>query len=258
MLVLWGAQHQYPPGSRQIGLAASAISLAASLALLPLSYIEHSKSLRPSLLLTGYLAISALFDAAIIRTLWSIPAFASLHTLRSVFTASFALKVTLLVLEAAQKRTFFLDKYRKRSPEESSGLFGQGLMLWLNGLIFFGARHLLTPMNIYPITADMTSEKLGIDFWNIWEKAEGPRRNLKSALFRLLWWPIIIPVIPRLALLAFTMCQPLMLQRLLGYLQDPIQSGDPKVGYGLIGAAVIIYVGMAVSISTCVTCRILY
>ncbi|KAK4168151.1 ABC transporter [Cladorrhinum sp. PSN259] len=247
LLVLWGSQHQYPHATRQAGLAASALTLAASLALIPLSLIEHSRSLRPSLLLTAYLAITVLFDVATIRTLWSMPDLGSLTTLRPVFTASFALKVTLLVLEAVQKRKFFLDKYEKTSPEESSGLFGQGLMLWLNKLIFFGARHLLTPKNIYPVTADMASEKLGGDFWKVWEKVEGPRRSLKKALFKLLWWPILIPIVPRLALLAFTMCQPLMVQRLLNYLSDPAPLGDRNIGYGLVGAAIIIYFGMAVS-----------
>ncbi|KAK3987100.1 ABC transporter [Cladorrhinum sp. PSN332] len=247
LLVLWGAQRQYPDGTRQAGLVASALSLAAGLALLPLSYIEHSRSLRPSLLLTAYLAITVLFDIVTLRTLWSMPAFGSLVTLRPVFTTAFALKVTLLVLETSQKRRFFLEKYEKTSPEESAGLFGQGFMLWLNKLIFFGARHLLTPSNIYPVTADMTSEKLGHDFWRIWENTEGPRQSLKKAFFRLLWWPILIPIIPRLALLAFTMCQPLMLQRLLNYLSDPVQLEDRNIGYGMVGAAVIIYVGMAVS-----------
>ncbi|KAK4222045.1 ABC transporter [Podospora fimiseda] len=247
LLVLWGAQHQYPDGTRQAGLAASALSMAASLTLLPLSYIEHSRSLRPSLLLTAYLAITVLFDIATLRTLWAMSAFDSLITLRPVFTTSFALKVTLLILEAAQKREFFLEQYQNTSPEESSGLLGQGLMLWLNKLIFFGARHLLTPRNIYPVTADMRSEKLGGDFWGIWEKTEEKSQSLKKSLFRLLWWPILIPILPRLALLAFTMCQPLMLQRLLNYLSDPAQLENRNIGYGLVGAAVIIYIGMAVS-----------
>lgn len=58
---------------------------------------------------------------------------------------------------------------------------------------------------------------------------------------------IVIPVIPRLALLALAFCQPLLLRRLLDYLQDPVQRSNPRTGYGLIGAYFLVYGGMAVT-----------
>ncbi|KAK0624550.1 P-loop containing nucleoside triphosphate hydrolase protein [Bombardia bombarda] len=251
-LVLWGSQ-QHVQGARQTALAASALSLVAALVLLPLSYMEHARSLKPSLLITAYLAVTVFLDIATIRTLWLSPS--TNATIRAVLTSSFAFKVLLLVLEAVEKRKLFLEKYRSRSPEESSGIFSQALLWWLNRVIFFGARHVLTPRQLYPIAADMSSEKLSANFLAIWAKMERPQQHgkaqppvkLKAVLFRLLWWPIMLPVLPRLALLAFTLCQPLMIRRLLEYLQDPVQTQDAKIGYGLVGACVIIYIGMAIS-----------
>lgn len=157
--------------------------------LLPLSYFEHARSLRPSLVASGYLAVSALLDAATLRTLWTAAATTTTTTteintsvintlagtnttIRDVYTAGFALKIVVLLLEAASKRRFFLDGYRDRSPEESSGLFGQGLLLWLNRVVFYGARHVLKPASLYPITDDMKSERLGNQFWELWTTGE--------------------------------------------------------------------------------------
>ena len=77
------------------------------------------------------------------------------------------------------------------------------------------------------------------------ESRSGPP-DLKKVLFSLLKWPILVPIIPRLALLAFTFCQPLLLRRLLDYLNHS-DVEDKNIGYGLIGAYFVVYVGLAVS-----------
>ena len=63
---------------------------------------------------------------------------------------------------------------------------------------------------------------------------------------KLLKWPLLVPVFPRLALITFTFCQPLLLKRLLNYLSDPIERQNANIGYGLIGAYGAVYFGMAV------------
>lgn len=50
---------------------------------------------------------------------------------------------------------------------------------------------------------------------------------------------------PRLVLLAFTICQPLILNRLLAFLDDTSQ--PINIGYGLIGAYGFVYTGIALS-----------
>jgi len=54
-------------------------------------------------------------------------------------------------------------------------------------------------------------------------------------------------VLPRLCLLAFTICQPLVLNRFLSFLASPSES--PDTGYGLIGAYGLVYLGIAISTS---------
>lgn len=54
-------------------------------------------------------------------------------------------------------------------------------------------------------------------------------------------------VVPRLLLLAFTICQPLVLSRFLDFLGDSSQSAN--VGHGLVGAYGLVYLGIALSSS---------
>ena len=56
-----------------------------------------------------------------------------------------------------------------------------------------------------------------------------------------------MPVIPRLILIGFTLCQPLLVNRFLDYLQNSAKEQDANIGYGLIGAYGLVYFGMAVS-----------
>ena len=56
---------------------------------------------------------------------------------------------------------------------------------------------------------------------------------------------LIAVVIPRLFLLTFTICQPLVLNKCLEFLDD--ESQPDNKGYGLIAAYGLVYVGIAVS-----------
>ncbi|KAI4723833.1 multidrug resistance-like protein [Aureobasidium sp. EXF-10728] len=223
-------------------MAASVLSFGSSIALLTLSYMEHSRSLRPSMLLNGYLFATVILDAATLRTLWLMPHF-SLR-IRNIFTVAFTVKAVVLLLEARGKRAYY-NAERDMSPEDFSGIYGQALLSWLNSLVWKGARHLLKPEDLYAISDDVASETLSSQFAQEWDKQArtGPA-DLKKVLFVLLKWPILVSIIPRLALLALTFCQPLLLRRLLDYLNDSDVEAR-NIGYGLIGAYLVVYVGLA-------------
>jgi hypothetical protein len=78
---------------------------------------------------------------------------------------------------------------------------------------------------------------------------DAPRKrgDLPKVLFRFLWWSLVVPMFPRIFLIAFTFCQPLLLKRLLNYLGSPDGKQALEIGYGLIGAYGIVYLGIAVS-----------
>ncbi len=60
-------------------------------------------------------------------------------------------------------------------------------------------------------------------------------------------WPLLSPVFPRLCLIAFTFCQPLLINRAIALSEQPVTDQTTNIGYGLIGAYVLVYVGIGVS-----------
>jgi ATP-binding cassette, subfamily C (CFTR/MRP), member 1 len=61
-----------------------------------------------------------------VRTLWLVGYDPSI---RDLFTASLAMKVLILGMEAKGKRRYFSDADRDLGPEESSGVFSQSFFL---------------------------------------------------------------------------------------------------------------------------------
>lgn len=47
--------------------------------------------------------------------------------------------------------------------------------------------------------------------------------------------------------MAFNFCQPLLLTRSLSFFQEPVNEATNNIGYGLIGAYILVYTGLAVS-----------
>lgn len=166
LTLLWATD----PQSRAHGpsTAAAACSFAASLALCCLSPLEHSKTLRPSVLINTYLFLSILFDIVMMRTLWLASPFNA--TIRNVFTASFALKSVILLQEAFEKRRFLPAADKGYGPETTSGIYGQGLFWWMNGLIRRGFRQVLIPDDLYPLDQALESEVIDKKFWKMWNE----------------------------------------------------------------------------------------
>lgn len=169
LLALWAAQPGALGRVRTASVAASCVSLAASLVFCALSYAEHTRSPRPSSILNAYLLVSLLLDGAILRTFWMSDLAASV---RAVFTASFALKACLLVLEAKEKAAFLVRGAGQqwRNPESTSGLYSRGLLSWLNPLLLDGFRRLLKPADLYDLDKSMKAAALNDKFWVAWDK----------------------------------------------------------------------------------------
>lgn len=60
-------------------------------------------------------------------------------------------------------------------------------------------------------------------------------------------WPILAVIPPRLCLIGFNFCQPFLINLAVTFSQQGVTDQTNKIGYGLIGAYVLVFVGIAVS-----------
>jgi len=74
----------------------------------------------------------------------------------------------------------------------------------------------------------------------------GPH-SLFATTLQKLKWPILAVIPPRLCLIGFSFCQPFLINRAVRFSQDPATAQTKNIGYGLIGAYIVVFIGIAVS-----------
>lgn len=157
-------------------LAAAVLSLATALALFALSYIEHSRTVRPSSIINAYLLFTVPFDAAKVRTLWLR---SDSLLVAGISSSILAVKLFLLVVEATEKRRILLSSYVHYSPETTSGLYARGLFWWLNPMFLLGYKSVIREVDLFPTDTTLTSRSLRQKFQEKWSR----RKTLPIQLY---------------------------------------------------------------------------
>lgn len=224
---------------------AAGLSLLNAFVFCLLSYLEHARNRQPSTTLLVYLLFSTMFDVVRSRTLWLL---ARNSALTRLFTASVVFKALILIFESGEKAKYLPAEMRNRRPEEISSILNRGIFYWLNRLMVKGSRKLLFPDDLYELNEKMTAEYLAMSYIKHWQQAEETRKYaamLNTA--KTLKWQLLAVIPPRIALLALTVCQPILIQELLSYLSAPEATTSKHIGYGLIGAYALVYTGSAIA-----------
>lgn len=74
------------------------------------------------------------------------------------------------------------------------------------------------------------------------------QNNLVQRTIRCVLPSFLLPVIPRVILLGFTLAQPLFIRTAIEHIDTPLTERDPNHGYGLMAAAGLVFGGVAVSV----------
>ncbi|KAI1735611.1 putative ABC multidrug transporter [Xylaria scruposa] len=232
-----------------IAISASALRFVASLCIIPLSLLEHNRSPRPSVLLGAYLFLTLLLDIAQTRTFWLASSTRPEIAYSAVFTAGVTVKAVIVLFEAQRKTSWVKWDEKGHSPEETSGIYSLGLYSWLNQLAISGYRKVLQVPDLYPLDSAMTSTQLHSRFVERFDSPifAGRKYRLLLILSRTLIRQLLLPILPRLVLIGFTLSQPFFIQSLINYLTKPPGSVSVNIGYGFIGACILIYSGIALS-----------
>ncbi|KAJ5038620.1 uncharacterized protein L3040_006301 [Drepanopeziza brunnea f. sp. 'multigermtubi'] len=238
-LVLWALPSSF---RTKWSLPSATLSLLASLSVCILSYSEGRKSIRPSIVLNVYLFFASLFDIVQLRTLWLASSYAGLQRIATSDSVGLALRILLLILEAIPKQ----EREVHVSPEDTAGLYSLRTFWWLNRILLLGRTKQLESSDLFPIDSGLRTSRYSPPLRTTWKTVD---RNQKYALLgavvTTLKWPVLAPVVPRLVLIGFTYAQPLLIKRALNYVAKG-ESEEKNIGYGLIGATVLVYCGLAI------------
>ncbi|KAH7226497.1 P-loop containing nucleoside triphosphate hydrolase protein [Fusarium oxysporum] len=157
-----------PLPTSQPQIAAAALVFVNGLLLALLSYVEHTRSVRPSTIINVYLFFTSLFDCAIARTLWLLD---GAHAVARLFTAATSAKALILVSEAWEKRSILRVQYRDLSPETTSGILGRSVFWWINPLMKLGFSNFLTEHDLYAIENSLLGKRLFAQVEKSWRAA---------------------------------------------------------------------------------------
>ncbi|KAF9890446.1 hypothetical protein FE257_005851 [Aspergillus nanangensis] len=225
-------------------IATAALSAAASISLIGLSYLQHSRSPRPSTLLTLFLALSVALDAIRARTIWAVQP----KLIFIIFVLGLASDLAKFLLECREVPRYPSDPPKVPPKESTANVFNRSLFWWLNPLLFRGFKNVLEVENLTSIDERVNSDTDGDTFARKWE---GLTEKSPSALIWLLILhhrgAIFAAFLPRVCLTGFTFAQPFLLTRIVSFLTEQDGNLTYEYGTGLIVATMLIYLGLALT-----------
>lgn len=171
MLLVFSSAGRVPKSAGTVGSAT--LDFVVALCMLPLSHLEHYRSLRPSALLSTYLFLTLLLNIAQARTYWLLSG--GWTDYAACYSVSFSAKLAVLIFESWDKTHLLPQPYQQRSPEERAGVLSLRLFAWLNGLFVTGYRRLLDIDDLYPTDRALKSQYLGERLQKSWIKKRESR-----------------------------------------------------------------------------------
>lgn len=149
-------------------LAADTLSLATSVAALPLSYVWHRRSPRPSTLLIFLLSSQAILLISRLRTLWLVPL---ARREAGLFTAIYILTVLTLAAECVEEKpTAAKAKENPTSKEPYIGFWSRTSFLWLASLFKLGNDKVISQSDLPLLDSRLQSQRAHQQLQNTWRK----------------------------------------------------------------------------------------
>ncbi|KAH8719595.1 ABC transporter atnG [Beauveria bassiana] len=234
----------------QASIASSIISLVTSLCTLVVIYSAHVYRRRPSAFMSVFFSITMLLDMALTRSyfLRHEMGYSSMQSIAAIQIVVVVVKLLLVVMEEVPKTTPSGKENVCSNVKGDSelGFWGKALFCSVSSLLLFGYKNELGVENLPPLDEQFESRVLFDAFFKHWSKLDRDGKFvLLRACLRTILCKFLAMVIPRLCYAAFSLSRPFLIQRVL----EVVNSGTTTYQHatGLIGAAILIYAGIAIS-----------
>ncbi|KAJ3497319.1 hypothetical protein NLG97_g1989 [Lecanicillium saksenae] len=229
--------------SRKAALVAAGLAIADAFCLTFLSGLEHFRTIKPSTLITVYLICSTFFDIARCRTLWLV---GIVETLASIFTAGLGVKVTILCLEAQNKRNHLNQDWKIYGQESTGSAVSNAMLWWVNSILWKGYMSFLKLAELPELEPGFRSKHLLPKMLQEWERCKNSGKHaLLWALIRTSRSTLIMGAIPRVMLSCCKLVVPFFVARVISYVSDystSQESGHRKeTGYSLVAATGLLF-----------------
>jgi ATP-binding cassette subfamily C (CFTR/MRP) protein 1 len=165
----------------ETGLAAATLSFVACLGLLWLSSLEHTRSARPSDIISVFILLSIILDVPQARTLWL--RYRSDIAVTATFTACLVIKTVVLILETRSKRPWLLPLHRSYAPEALVNIFNRTVLWWLGPLFLLAYRSNIKFEDLYAIDDSLLSESVEHRFMQHWSHFRKPSDSISLIRF---------------------------------------------------------------------------
>ncbi|KAM5475676.1 hypothetical protein MauCBS54593_001368 [Microsporum audouinii] len=244
LLVLWA---KTPQVQTVVSIPAAVLSLVDALAICLLSYMEHTRSIRPSTSLGVFFSASLVLDIPQSRTLFLSPN--DRTPIAAVFTAGIGLKLLLLVLEAQSKIRELKPPYLLYPPESTASIWVRLAFWWLNPLFFRGFARLLTMQDLFSMDEKLATFTIRDKMHATWDRqahSKSPYALIKATI-SCLRWALLSVACPRISLIGFKYAQPFLISSVIGFVQAPSSDQKRSHALGLVAAAFLVYLGIAVT-----------
>lgn len=229
-------------------LPAAVLNIVATLAAAYVSILEDQRSLRPSDLLTLYFLVSSLCGLPRLRSLWLLPT-ASVDVCRYLWLSIFIVTVLVLVVESIPKSRILKPQYQKTSKEQTCGFLNRSFFIWLLPFLQKGYSTALRIEDIDEIDTRLQGQECGERLqaaWKSLQQNDNQRHGVIKATIYAYRWAFLSAVPPRLALSLFNFAQPFLITATINYIGSSSMPETKLTGQALIGAYIIVYVGLAV------------
>lgn len=152
-------------------IATNVISFVAALAVCPLSFFEHGRTVKPSTLLIFYLLASVICNGILLQS--SYLQYAN-TTVLPILILKVGLKFLFLIVESTSKRSYLREPYRELPVEQTVSVLNRAFLFWVNDLILLGSSKLLTYSDLPSLDDGLKSRDLRARMEDAWDKTSKP------------------------------------------------------------------------------------